>query len=93
MTGLITQRDLVKTLGSLIDASRARSASRTRDEALAALRWTLENCNWRTAFVLHNIGVRRCKVIARMGYPVPYAFLDASRGIERLERLGGKGNG
>lgn len=91
--GPISQRDLVATLDALVDASAARSASRTRDEARAALRWTLDNCEWGTAYVLHNIGVRRCKFIARMGYRVPYAFLDATRGIERLERLGGKASG
>lgn len=88
----MSQREMLPTVNALVDASRARSASRTRDEARAALRLLLDTCNWRTPWLMHNIGVRRCKVIARMGYPVPYAFLDATRGLDRLERLGDKGS-
>ncbi len=91
--GLVSQRDLRPLLRVLVDASNAKSGSRTRDEARAALRQVLDTCNWNTPAVLNNIGVRRCKVIARMGYPVPYAYLDASRGLDRLERLGERQRG
>lgn len=84
--GPMSQRDLVRTIGALVDASRSRSASRTRDEARAALRLLLDSANWRTPHVLRNIGYRRCVFIARMGYPVPYACL-AREGLDRLEAL------
>lgn len=91
--GPISQRELVAAISALVDAAKARSASRTRDEARASLRWLLDNANWNTGYVCHNVGVRRCKFIAAMGYPVPYAFLDATRGRERLDRLAEKANG
>ena len=93
--GPVPQRELVKLLGSLVDASKAKSGTRTRDEARAALRALLDIANWNTSYVLSNLGVRRCKYLAGLGYPVPYTYLWVSdKDKERLERLGGgKGNG
>lgn len=87
--GPVSQDDLVPLLRALVDASKAKSGTRTRDEARAALRALLGAANWNTSYVLTNIGVRRCKYIARLGYPVPYTYLLVSQvDRERLERLG-----
>lgn len=60
--GPISQRELVTALNTLVDAAKARSASRTRDEARASLRWLLDNANWNTGYVCHNIGDRKSVV-------------------------------
>lgn len=90
--GPLSQRELVATLRALIDASRARSASRTRDEARAALRLLLDNSHWDTPYVRRNIGLRRRKFIAAMGHRIPYDEL-VPEGTERLDRLHRKGTG
>ena len=87
--GPVPQRELVHLLDSLIDASKAKSGTRTRDEARAALRALMAVANWNTPYVLTNCGVRRCKYLAGLGYPVPYTYLVVSaKDRERLERLG-----
>ena len=87
--GPIPQRELVRTLASLVDASKAKSWTRTRDEARAALRALMAAANWNTSYVLTNCGVRRCRYLAGLGYPVPYTYLVVSaKDRERLERLG-----
>jgi hypothetical protein len=90
--GPLAQRELLVLLKALVDASRAKSASRTRDEARAALRATLDTAHWNTPWLRHNLGVRRMKVIARMGYQVPYDAL-VPRGLDGLERLDAKRRG
>ncbi len=90
--GPVSQDDLVPLLRVLVDASKARSGTRTRDEARAALRALLDAARWDTPYVLWNIGYRRCVFISRMGYRVPYDYLTR-KGLDRLERLNGKGNG
>ena len=65
------QHDLVAMLKILIDASRAKGASRTRDDARKALRDVMGVTNWNTAFVLRSLGARRCRYLAGIGYPIP----------------------
>ena len=90
MVGPVPQRELVRLLSALVDASRARSGSRTRDEARAALRALLDNAHWNTPYVRRNIGLRRRKFISRLGYFIPYDELRLDEGDrEQLERLNG----
>jgi hypothetical protein len=89
--GPVPQRDLVPLLKALIDASRAKSGTRTRDEARAALRSLLAVANWHTPYVMKNIGERRCRYLNQMGHPIPYTYLRAG-GLERLEKLNGSGD-
>jgi hypothetical protein len=82
--GPVGQRELVRLLKTIIDASRAKSGSRTRDEARAALRALLAEAHWNTPYCRRNLGARRCRYLLGLGYPVSIA--DASRNeIERLE--------
>ena len=90
--GPMPQRELVSVLRVLIDTSRAKVSSRTRDDARATLRELLANANWRTPYVLRNIGARRCRYLMGLGYDVPIE--DATRSaIDRLVQWGERGNG
>lgn len=82
--GPVPQKELVSLLSALIDASQARAASRTRDEARKALRELLAISNWQTPYVRRNIGVKRCRYLAGLGYAIPEADLVRSS-IDRLE--------
>lgn len=82
--GVIPQRELVRVLRVLIDTARA-VPGRGRDEARATIRDLLATANWRTPYVLRNIGARRCRYLAGMGYPVPAEFALRST-IETLRQ-------
>lgn len=83
--GAIGQRQLVKVLSPLIDACQSKAPSKVRDDARATLRDLLAASNWRTAFVLRNLGVRRCRYLAALGYDIPSADLTRSS-VERLNQ-------
>lgn len=76
----VGQRQAVTLLRPLIDASMSKAPSRTRDDARRAVRELIANANWRTPFVLRNIGCRRARYLARLGLDVPAQYLtkDAS---------------
>ena len=83
--GPMGQRELVQVLRVLIDTSRSKASSRTRDDARKTLRELLKEANWHTPYILRNLGARRCRYLAGLGYDIPYA--DATRtGIDRLEQ-------
>lgn len=85
--GPMSQRELVQVLRIIIDTARARAASRTRDDARSALRQLMATANWRTPYVLRNLGARRCRYLMGLGYDVPIE--DATRSaIERLVQWG-----
>lgn len=87
--GPVPQRELLSILRVLIDTSRARAASRTRDEARKALRALLAEANWQTAFVLRNLGAKRCRYLSGLGYPVSSEY-SARSDIGRLNQWGGR---
>ena len=84
--GPISQRKLVNILSILIDTSRGKAASKTRDDARQALRDLLVVANWMTPYVMRNIGSRRCRYLSGLDYPVPIEYVIPT-GLERLERL------
>lgn len=85
--GSIPQRQLVKILAITIDTARAKAAGRGRDEARATLRLIMAEANWSTPYVFKNIGARRCRYLAGLGYKIPYE--DATRStIDRLQEWG-----
>lgn len=88
--GPVPQRELVRMLAILIDTSRAKVAGRQRDEARKALRDLMATAHWNTPYVRRNIGVRRCRHLLALGYPVPVGD-TIPEGIERLERLNKRG--
>lgn len=81
----ISQKQTVALLRPLIDASMAKAATPHRDKAREAVHAVLANSRWNSAYVLKNIGARRCRYLARIGYPVPTRFSMASR-IEALQQ-------
>lgn len=83
--GPVAQRDLVVILRKLIDVSRGKSSSRTRDEARRMLRLLMAEANWNTPYILRNIGAKRCRYLSGMGYTIDAAYSMRSS-IERLEQ-------
>jgi hypothetical protein len=89
--GPVSQANLLPMLRILIDASRGKAASRTRDEARASLRQLMTTANWNTPYVLRNLRARRCRYLYGLGYPVPSHYLigdDPSRLVEWSRRNG-----
>jgi hypothetical protein len=84
--GPVSQRDLVRLLCPIIDAAKAKASSRTRDDARKTLRHLLNEAHWQTPYVRQNLGVRRCRYIAGLGYPMPAADMERRADIERLEQ-------
>ena len=82
--GPVPQRELVRLLDALIDAAKVKYASATRDQARYELRRLMAEANWNTPYVLRNIGARRCRYLAGLGYDVPSEFSLRSD-IERLD--------
>jgi hypothetical protein len=67
-----SQRLTVKLLALIIDAARAERSTRSRERLHRALgKW-----NWRTNYVLHNLGAGRCRYLAQLGYPIPPRYLS-----------------
>lgn len=85
--GSIPQRQLVKILSITIDTARAKAAGRGRDEARTALRLIMTEAHWDTPYVRRNLGIRRCRYLAGLGYPMPYEDVTRSR-IADLEEWG-----
>ena len=83
--GPMGQRELVQVLRVLIDTSKSQASSRTRDDARKALRELLKEANWHTPYVLRNLGARRCRYLAGLGYSVPIEDMTRS-GIDRLNQ-------
>ncbi len=83
--GPVPQRKLLVLLRSLIDTSRSKAASRTRDEARAALRELMATTNWHTPYVLRNLGTKRCRYLSSLGYDIPVEDTMRST-IERLNQ-------
>lgn len=74
--GAIGQWKLLPMMRALIDiAAREGHGSATRDQARATLRMIRTDCNWQTSFVLRNLGLRRCRYLRGLGWPVPDRFL------------------
>lgn len=73
--GSVQQRELVPVLCTLIDEARRPQSTAHRDIARSKLRALREDANWNTAFVLHNLGSRRCRYLASLGWPVPSRYL------------------
>lgn len=74
--GAISQWRLLPIMRACIDiAAREGHGSATRDQARATLRMIRTDCNWQTAFVLRNIGIKRCRYLRGLGWPVPDRFL------------------
>lgn len=74
-TGAISQRDLVPLLRELVDAASAENSTAHKDIAKARLREVLKTCKVNTTYVANNIGPRRSRFIAGMGYPMPSKWL------------------
>lgn len=80
--GPVSQRELVPTMIALIDAATAPNSTAHRDIARNKIRTILEAANWRTGYVLWNLGPTRCKYLASIGHWVPskYLFRDSWHG-------------
>lgn len=76
--GPMTQRELIYTLNTMIDAAMAKNSTAHRDIARMKLREMLKPDEkwWQTGFVFTNLSVKRCKYLASMGLPVPMRFLS-----------------
>jgi len=76
----VSQRDLVPIMKELVDAAMAKNSTAHRDIARSKLRAILEDptSNWRTSYVLNNLGPKRCRFIASIGHWVPtkWALVD-----------------
>lgn len=68
--GPISQRELLRTLLALVDTAKAKNSSMHKDRAKRALRTLLgdPDVNWRTPFIGHNLGARRCRYLASIGF-------------------------
>lgn len=73
--GPISQRELLPTLIALIDAAKAPNSTAHKDIARSKLRTLLETANWRTGFILWNLGPARCKYLASIGFWMPSKHL------------------
>ena len=81
----IAQRPLLEQLKVLIDHASAKGAGASRDVAKSNLRVALRDGNWDTVYVLYNLGVRRCRYLRSIGYPVPGKYLYASENdVQRI---------
>jgi len=81
--GPVSQRQLVKVLTVLIDTSRGKVSSKTRDDARRTLRELMAVANWNTPFVCRNIGAKRARYLRGLGYPVPIEYAIRTS-IDRL---------
>jgi hypothetical protein len=73
--GPIAQRQLLVELKALIDAARVPNSTAHKDIAKSKIREMLETTNWKTGFVLWNLGPARCKYLASIGHWVPSKYL------------------
>lgn len=73
--GVISQRDLVPLLRELVDAASVENSTAHKDIAKARLREVLTTCRVNTTYVANNIGPRRARFIASLGYPMPSKWM------------------
>ena len=83
--GPLGQRELLRSLRILIDTAREKGASKTRDDARRTLRELMAVAHWNTSYVLRNLGAKRCRYLAGLGYDVAAEFALQSS-IDRLEQ-------
>lgn len=76
--GPISQDSLCKLLKPIIDTARAKSASKSRDDARRLVRRMMAETNWNTPFVLTRIGTKRCRYLSSLGYLIDPKYLAAS---------------
>jgi hypothetical protein len=81
--GPLGQKRLVLVLRVLIDTSRGKAASKTRDDARRALRELMAVANWRTPYVMRNLAAKRCRYLRGLGYDVPLEYAMRTS-IDRL---------
>ena len=83
--GPVSQRQLLRLLKPLIDASMGKASSATRDQSRAAVRRLMAEANWRTPFILQNIGARRARYLSSLGYLIDSKWLTSGDGdVERI---------
>jgi hypothetical protein len=83
--GTMSQRDLLERMKVVIDQASARGAGIGRDNAKAALRELLRVEHWDTEFIRYNLGVKRCRYLRSLGYPISNRHLFASEDdVERI---------
>jgi hypothetical protein len=73
--GSLPQRQLLEELVVTVDAAMGRVSSAHRDIARARLRELKETTNWSTSFITHNLGPKRCKYLAGIGWPISSRWL------------------
>ncbi len=87
--GIHTQRVLVPILKTLVDAASSKQSTAHRDVARHELRHLLQTENWRTSYVLNNLGPKRCKFIASFGFWVTSKWLmvewKSRPGVDKAE--------
>ena len=87
--GPVSQRDLLRLMKVLIDASMGKVGSTSRDQARWTLRQLLAVSNWKTPRVLMGLGARRCRYLSILGYVIESKWLTVRPGdVERLMAYG-----
>ena len=91
LIGSVPQKKLVPMLRLLTDVARSQSPSATRDQARETLRLLRDTAHWETPFVLVNIGLRRRRYLAAIGWTMEDRWLadytpeDMSGFVKRTE--------
>ena len=84
--GTVTQRLLLLQLKNLIDEASAKGAGIGRDNARRDLKLMMKEESWNTEFIRYNLGVKRCRYLRSVGYPIANRYLFASEDdIERIK--------
>jgi len=86
MTDKLTQRALVDLLVADIDAARRKTKTAHTDGALRRVRLMIEQEDWETAYVTHNLGVTRLKYLMSIGIWRAHRWLRKEE--DRIERRG-----
>jgi hypothetical protein len=83
--GDVPQRLLLIRLKRLIDDASAKGAGAARDQAKTELREVMNTAHWDTEYIKYNAGVRRCRYLRSVGYPIANRYLFASESdVERI---------
>ncbi len=86
--GPLSQSELVEYLPIVIDTARSRAASKQRDDAPAMLKAIMATTHWKTSYVQHNLGTRRCRYLYTLGYPVDERWImPAKSDLDRLHQM------
>lgn len=87
--GPVGQRELLRLLKVLIDASMRPTGSLSRDQARQGVRALLASTNWQTPFILQNLWPKRCRYLSSLGYVIEPKYLAARPGdVERINAYG-----